>query len=349
MIMQCEQLIHSKKKFQKYVIGADIGGTNTNIGFFGVSGRDIVLLRSYHYKTQELKNIEEAVNDASIRALEHGIKTKSACFAVAGPLDPERQEAKMTNAKIKIIAKSILKNTKLESVLLINDFEAIGYGINILETKDFAKINKVQEADKGQKAVLGAGTDLGKVILFYDKNFKAYIPISSEGGHADIVALNKEELELVNYVAKLRNSKNPRWGHILSGKGIEHVYYYLRNKYSETKYSREIDASEHKAALISKYKNQDELCKETFRIFKKVYARAARNFALETLAFSGVYIAGGIAAKNQDIFDKEFLEEFERIDYLRGKFPVFLIKNYNIGMAGAAYSCLIRKDLAIKR
>ncbi len=43
------------------------------------------------------------------------------------------------------------------------------------------------------------------------------------------------------------------------------------------------------------------------------------------------------------------MDEFERIDYLRGKFPVFLIKNYNIGMLGSAFACLIRRDMAIRK
>ncbi len=286
--MNCEQQIYSKKKFKNYVIGADIGGTNTNIGFFGISERDVILVISYYYKTQELNNIEDAVNDAVSRALQKGIRADSACFAVAGPITPERKEAQMTNAKIKIVAKDVLRNTKLKSVLLLNDFEAIGYGVNILESKEAVKINNTKETNKGQKAILGAGTDLGKVILFYDEKFKAYIPISSEGGHADIVALNKEELKLVDYVAKLRNSKNPRWGHILSGKGIEHIYSFLKDKYSDNKYSKEIHSAQNKAVLISKYKNIDKRCEETFRIFAKFYARAARNFALETLSFGGI-------------------------------------------------------------
>ena len=347
--MHCEQQIHSKKKFKNYLIGLDIGGTNCNIGFFGVSGREVILTVSYHYKTQEINNVEEAVNDALKRASEYRIKADSACFAIAGPVNPDRKEAQMTNAKIKIVAKDVLKNTELKSVLLINDFEAIGYGVNILKAKDILRINKVKEQDGGQKACLGAGTDLGKVILFYDKNFKAYIPISSEGGHSDIVALNKEELNLVNHIAKIRGSKNPRWGHILSGEGIELIYSFLQCKYSENKYSREIYSSQNKAELISKYKDIDKRCEETFGIFTKFYARCSRNFALETLSFGGVYIAGGIAVKNQDIFGKGFLEEFDRQEYLRGRFPVFLIKNYNIGMHGAAFACLIRKDLSIRK
>lgn len=341
--MQSIERVHSKKKFKNYVLGADIGGTNTNIGFFGI-GRGITLLRSYHYKTCELNDLHEAVNDA-MNKFGHGVS--ASCFAVAGPVPPTRDKTQMTNADLVVDTRKILKNTKLKSTFLINDFEAIGYAINI--EKDIVKINNKKAIPKAQKAILGAGTDLGKAILYYDRRIKAYTPIASEGAHSDFPVNNKEELELIEFIKKKNKVKSVRNGMVISGRGIENIYSYLRPYYNTNEIIKEIDRYRKKAELISKYRKKDKLCKEVFRMFSRFYGRAAKNFGVEALALGGVYIAGGIAAKNEDILGKEFLKEFENIRGLKGyDVPVYLIKNYDAGMKGAGFAAWKRKDFEIK-
>jgi len=104
--------------------------------------------------------------------------------------------------------------------------------------------------------------------------------------------------------------------------------------------------------LISKYKEKDETCKETFRLFTKFYGRCAKNLVLDTLARGGLYIAGGIAVKNKEIFMKddftsEFINGFRRDDFLK-EVPVNLILNYDVSLYGACFAAMI-KTLANKR
>ena len=77
----------------------------------------------------------------------------------------------------------------------------------------------------------------------------------------------------------------------------------------------------------------------------KFYARAARNFALDTLARGGLYIAGGIAAKNRDSFS-DFMTEFVKNEVykeLLSNIPIYLITNYDISLIGSAYAIKARK------
>jgi glucokinase len=185
--------------------------------------------------------------------------------------------------------------------------------------------------------------------LRYDNHFDAFIPIASEGGHADLPIYNDFEFKLVNYIKNLRGISQPiTYEEVLSGRGLEAIYLFLRNitKTPDNKYTTEIDNSNNIAALISKYKDIDETCKETFRIFTRFYGRCAKNYALDTLAMGGLYIAGGIAAKNHEIFNsKEFLEEFEngyrREDILK-KISIFVVVNYDVSLYGACFAAMLQ-------
>lgn len=339
--------MHKKFKRDKYsyfILAGDIGGTNTNLGLFGIKKYFPYLLLSLHFKSSELKGLHEAVNEAfNFVETEYSIMVTKACFAVAGVLSPNKYFADITNAKWDVDKKELMKKTKLKQIILLNDFEAIGYGINMLKKRDIALIKKSKKIPKAPIVVIGAGTGLGKTTLAYSENKKSYVPLSSEAGHTDFPVQNGEELELVNFIKEHKRIKGSvPYEQVLSGQGLENIYLFLRKNRKDipTKYTKEIDGSRDKAELISKYKDVDVTCRRVFGIFQAAYARFAKNFALDSMAIGGVYIAGGIAPKNKDIFNKKFIEAFEDNYMLAGvlkKIPVYLILNYNVGLLGAGF------------
>lgn len=331
-----------KKKYYGYfVLGGDVGGTNTSLGVFGIRKNTATLLLLFRFKSRELRGLHYAVNEA----LEHAEKNYSfkiakACFAVAGPLSPSGENARMTNVKMSISKKILLQKTRLKKIAIINDFEAAGLGIGMLGSKDILVVKKAQKIPKAPMLVIGAGTGLGKAALIYDIHSKSYIAIPSEAGHSDFPAQAKTEIELVNFMREHKGIRqNVSYEHLLSGHGLCDIYMFLRKsaKFKSTKYTKEIDGSL-KPELVSKYRKIDKTCRRTFQIFKGVYAKFARNFALDCLAFGGVYIAGGIAPKNKGIFDGEFVKIFQQSDKLANvlkKIPVYLVLNPNAGLLGA--------------
>ena len=216
--------------------------------------------------------------------------------------------------------------------------------------KDLHVIKAKKARSKSTKAVIGAGTGLGKSILAFDENIKAHIPLASEGGHSEFPVQDKFEIGLTKFIKEKMGISEPiSYEEVLSGRGLENIYYYLRKKQGHLKtiYTRKIDDSPDKAEAISKYKTVDETCQEAFRLFAKFYGRCAKNFVLDSMALGGLYIAGGIAAKNKEIFEsKDFIEEFENA-YRRGEIlreiPVYVIVNYDVSLLGACFAAMHKK------
>ena len=342
-----------KKIYSSFVFGADLGGTNTKITVAGVKKNSVELIFSLFFKSSEITSFSYALLECmNIAKAKFDIDLSTGCISAAGVVSEDKKNVSLTNQKIKINIDELIKKTGLKSVLLINDFEAVGYGINLLNLQNEKEVYTIRNnlnniASKKTRAVIGAGTGLGKSILVFDEENNFYNPISSEGGHSDFPIYSNFERELANYIKNKRSIIEPlTYDELLSGRGIEIIYQFLREKNPNkiTKYTKEIDASKDKTPLIAQYKNLDETCKKVFYIFTIFYARCAKNFVLDSLAMSGLFIAGGIAAKNKEIFNsKEFLDEFENVyqysNFLK-KIPIFIILDENIGLKGACFAAM---------
>jgi len=338
-------------KFPSYVLGADIGGTNTNLVIAGVENLKPVLLFSLNFRSKELDSLVPAVETTLAYAYEkYNIKPCHASIGAAGVVKPTQDYANLTNIPWNVSIKELKEKTSLPSAFIMNDFQAIGYGVNLLNLKnkeDFFEIRGGISHKESSRIVLGAGTGLGKSTLVYNEYFDAHLPIPSEGGHGDFPAQNNYEIKLLEFIKKIRGFSQPvTYEELLSGRGLESIYLFLRDtqQFKVTDYTEEIDETKDKAPVISKYKNEDETCKETFHLFTKFYARCAKNFVLDTMAIGGVYIAGGIASKNREIFKTlEFISEFEnayrRIELLK-TVPIYVILNYDISLYGACLAAI---------
>ncbi len=334
--------------YRSFVLGADVGGTNTNIGVSGVTKKGPRLLLSLHFQSGKLRSLAPAIRETlEYSNEEHCIKVKKACIAAAGPVDAERNRVSLTNVKWNVEAAEIKEKTGLKSVKLINDFEAIGYGINFLESEDVAAVKSGTPQEKAAKAVVGAGTGLGKTALTYDEPLKAYVPAASEGGHSDFPVQDDFELALADHIRKRKKIKRVTYEEVVGARGIESIYLYLRSldRRRETGYTKLVDASADRVPLISRYRTRDETCGEAFRLYGRYYGRCAKNYVLETLATGGLYIAGGVAPKNKGIFrSKEFLEEFTASDTrakLLRKIPIYVVTNYDVSLRGAGYAAAL--------
>jgi glucokinase len=358
----------SAKDYEYFVLGVDIGGTNTNIAVCGVQDRKPVLIFSQHFHTTQLSNLTEAINETLKHAKERfNIEIEKSCIAGPGPVSADHSFLRVfVKATWDIKAEDILKNTMLKSTFIINDFDAIGFGINLLDKnneKDVVAIlhpNNYQPkgVEQGMIGVIGAGTGLGKNILVYDAHLDAYVPHPSEGGHSDFPATDEFETKMVNYVRKLLNvEENLPCEQLCSGPGTTNIYKYLRHlrKYPDTQITNEIDNAKEEdiPVLISKYENRDKICKETMKIFVRNYAKISKNFCLDILATGGLYIAGGIAAKHVHLFkEPEFMQVFESVfqySSILKEIPVFVITNYNVSLLGSSFAAINLDKYAIRK
>lgn len=330
--------------FDYFILGADIGGKNTNLAVAGVKKEKYRLLFSIDYKTESLPSLEVALRHClDFSRKEYGIIVSKACLGIAGPVE-KGVYCKPTFIEWDVSLENILKNNYLQNAKLINDFVALGYSINVLTKKDLKKLNNVESEPGAVKAVLGAGTGLGETTLYYDKGKSHYIPLPSEGGHVDIPIKNLEELEFFNRVQR-KAGKKFTLAHILSGQGIEYMYNAIKEWSAPSEFDELIESSDDKPSLISKFRKKDPACKETFEMFTKLYGRTAKNFSLSTLCYGGLYIGGGIAIKNNDIFQseifwKEFFSSPTCKENVLEKIPVYLITSYDTGVRGALFAAM---------
>ncbi len=319
---------------QELVLCGDIGGTNSSLSVVSISGNESTILFLEKYLTKSISSFPALVNDFISLAKKNGYEAGKACFSVAGPLR-DGKYVKMTNGELCVDVEEIIGRTALDDALVINDFEAIMYGIKIVSYGDLIVLRGSGESD-GTKAVVGAGTGLGTGFLYYDG--KDYLPISSEGGHMNLPVEDEEDMKFADFVKKSLNKDSfPTAEDVVSGPGLELSYKYLQNN---SDCPRDVPSVE-----ISRTRDVNVCAKEAYGIFKKFYARMCRNIALLSFCNGGLYIAGGIASKNTDIFDDAFFKEFlnhDKFRHLLEKIPVFLITNYYISHHGAAYAVYCR-------
>jgi glucokinase len=337
------------EEYDGFVLGGDVGGTHTNIGVAGAKGGEATLLYSAHFNSQKLPSLAPAMREALDYGRDrYGIEVDRGCVGVAGAVT-DCSRAKPTNLPWVVDGEEMKNEFGLEEFRIINDFQIIGYGIDSLKDGDLFSAKAGEPGFGETRAVIGAGTGLGKAILLFDG--KRYVPIPSEGGHADFPAHDQFDLELADRVRGKRTTP-ASYEDLLSGRGIERIYEFLRERRGGTEKTGEIEEAEERAALISKYRETDPLCRETFKTYAKYYGRCAKNFVLETLVTGGLYIAGGIAAKNREIFvSPEFHAEFlnaEKQRHLLEKTPVHVIVNYDVSIIGACNAAVASIDAYLK-
>jgi glucokinase len=332
------------KKIPKggFILSGDLGGTNST---FAVLNNKFKLILYLRFKSQEITNFTETVKQVlNHLKSKHKIKISSSCFAAACPIRAGGQYCSLTNTNWEVDAKKIKKETGLKSIALINDFEAIAYGIDVIPRKHLAMLKQGKRETKGTRAIIGAGTGLGKGIMIWNDKAKRYLTLKSEGGHANLPILDKEEFKLLEFLKK--KNKDVRWEDVLSGNGLRNLYLFFKTQLPKTKYSPKLAKSGYDPMVITELRNKDKICREVFKHFVKFYGRCAKNFALDTLSLGGVYIAGGIAANcHTQLRNKNFLKEFlnsKKQKFILEKIPVTVIKNYNISLYGAAVAAFLK-------
>ena len=319
------------------LLAADIGGTNSNFGIFQERNGDLILLLSLHAKSQEVTDFTAVVADVLTHIKNaYDIAIQCAAFAASGVVSAERDYVKPTNVSFAIDANEIMRKTEIARACVVNDFDVIGYGIDKIAPEDLILVHGVDAQPQANKVIVGAGTGLGKTILTWDQHANRYVHVSSEGGHADLAAQSEVELALVNFI-KEREQRTCAisWEDVLSGDGIKRIYMFFCAQVNKA-----CDPEDLHPDKIFKSRDQDEQSKKTFELYACLYARCAKNFALDVLALGGVYIAGGIAANNIPMFQlpgfkREFINCGKMQEVLQ-QIPVYVIADYNVSLYGAA-------------
>lgn len=317
------------------ILAGDIGGTHTRLMLAQANGHEFTVLRQQHYRSQQYDGLAPVVHEFLQAGEERPVPTR-ACFAVAGPV--RENKARLTNLPWQIDADSLAQSLAIDDVRLLNDFEGIGYGIDLLGERDLATLQAGAAEPQGNRVVLGAGTGLGQCLLTWCGG--RYQVHASEGGHADFAARNEQEIDLLKML--LKKQSRASYEQLLSGQGLVSIYEYLGNiSASDTRLSQLEDAA---AAISEQAFRKDELAVSALNLFVSIYGARAGDLALENMATGGVFIAGGIAVRNLAFLQSgEFMQAFTRkppMTAVLESIPVNVILNPDAGLLGALACCL---------
>jgi glucokinase len=333
-----------------YLLAGDIGGTKTILRLVKSESPDRSEFE-YIYKSQEypgLVSIAQEFLAAARTKFGSKIIVKASCLAIAGAVID--RTSYLPNLDWHINADKLQQELKIPQVELINDFAAVGYGISLLPPADLHTIQTGQTRVNAPKAVIGAGTGLGEGLLIH--NGIDYQVIATEGGHTDFAARSIQEFEFVQYLCRQQKIERVSNDRVISGRGIVAIYQYLRDTSNLSEnpeiasvvklWESQTEKLADPAAMISAMAiaKTDPLAQATMQIFISAYGAEAGNLALKVLSSGGLYIAGGIAAKNLSLLtDGTFVSAFNdkgRVSDLLGNIPVYVILNPQVGLIGAA-------------
>ncbi|TKB26191.1 glucokinase [Desulfopila sp. IMCC35006] len=307
------------------ILAADIGGTNSRFAHFQIDQNGSLELMDVKWlatnKADSFGQLLEQLrlSDAPFLVEEADI----AVIAVAGPVEHGAYSAPpyiswdidLTRAESKKV---------FRQAYLVNDFVAQAYA----SASDVGKSARVILAGKkvadGTIGVIGAGTALGMSVLVSIPGY-GFLALPSEGGHTYFPFISQREIAFQEFYQEKSGQKHITGNLVVSGRGLKYIHWFLTGE--------ELEPQQVAARFTPE--------SETLAWAAKFYGRVCRDFALEALALGGLYIAGGVAARNPDIlthanFRDEFLDS-PTMGHLLAEIPVFLIDNQDSGLWGAAF------------
>ncbi len=319
------------------VLAGDIGGTHARLAFFDVGKDKPELLTETVFPSREYDGLEAIVTKF---LKDTGESVDTACLGVACPVT--EGVCRFPNLGWEIRADGFGDKVGIEKVRIINDFEAVGYGVPELKPEDLETLQEGHPRERGPIALIGAGTGLGEGYLVWEQD--RYEVHASEGGHADFAPTTTTQWRLLRYL-QVRYG-HVSWERIVSGHGLVDAYDFLRDlDYApERPEMRRLlqDETKDAAEVISDHalEGSDALSAKAMELFLHAFGAQAGNLALTIRAVGGVYIAGGIAPKVlPKLKEGPFLGAFRskgRLTELMRDISVRVVLDEKIGLLGAA-------------
>ncbi|WP_075356601.1 glucokinase [Desulfovibrio sp. DV] len=306
----------------RHILAADIGGTTSRFGHFTLAPDGTLALgRHIRLPTQAAGSFLELLDALSAAGFDLAPEqAQAAAFAVPGAV--VGRTVHFANIDWSLDLADLGRAHGLERSACVNDFLAQAHGCRLLGDTAATVLPGDMDPTRIQ-AVIGAGTGLGHAALIPLADGTT-LALPSEAGQTAAPFFGPEETAFANFLARATGEAYVRADSVLSGSGLAHLHRYLTGE----------DLT---PAQISQQLAADS---PTTAFFARFYGRATRDFALTMLPTGGMFISGGVAAKNPLLVDHpEFAREFRASPtygaYLE-RIPVRLVRDENVGLYGAA-------------
>ncbi len=318
-----------------HLLAGDIGGTKTWLALYEYQDGDFQCREQSKYRSADFHGLAPMLRVFLGEKVQH---IRHAAFGVAGPV--VNNSCKATNLPWRIEGEALQRELGIQCVHLMNDFDAIAWGIDSLGHDDVCILQEAPTVPNAPQAIIGAGTGLGEAIVVPMPSGEKRV-LSSEGGHVDFAARNDEEIDLLRFL--LKRHARVSYERVVSGPGLVTLYEFIvaSGRAATTDIVRKRMANEDAGAVIGAcaLEGSDEACVRAARLFVSLYGAEAGNLALTCLPRGGLFIAGGIAAKLLPLMQAgPFMESFKhkgRMSPLLDSIPITLIRDSQVGLLGA--------------
>ena len=316
------------------LLAGDIGGTKTLLGVFDpvpVRPRAII---TRAFGTLDYPDLISMIAELAGEPALRQASIDSACFGVAGPVLGD--SAELTNVPWKVNGRRVADRFSFTRVNLLNDLEAMAYGVTVLEESEVRLLQVGQSLAGGNIALIAAGTGLGEAML-HNVNGR-FIPSPSEGGHADFAARNEREIRLLQSLTAAYGRAEVE--HVLSGPGVLNIHRVTHDD-GACRGGVDLESPDAPAAVTTAaLERRCAGCVEALEMFVDAYGAEAGNLALRVVSTGGLFVGGGIALKILPaLTDGRFMRAFRAkapLDALLSSMPVKVILNAETGLLGAA-------------
>jgi glucokinase len=324
------------------ILAGDIGGTKSNLGLFLQEGTVLRAVFQCRLATRDYAGFEELIDaflQQATTAGENRNRTAidAAGFGVAGVVAGGRHYSE--NLPWILDVSELTRSLKLKNVQLLNDLTATALSLNGLPANDLVILNPGTRVANATQGVIAAGTGLGEALLFW--NGKKYQVAPAEGGMADFAPRTGREIQLLTHLRL--QLPHVSCEEIVSGRGFRRIHEFLNSSVRHESF----ESPEGNAAGEITQRGLAKscsVCAETLEFWTEIFGGVTGNFALQTMALGGVFIAGGIAVKvlpklQDGIFFKSFCGA-GKLAPVMARVPIAVVVNEDAPMLGAAYEAL---------
>ena len=280
--------------------------------------------------TEPRRLIEQFLHDADAKST----LIERLCISVASPV--ENNFSTLSGLNWELDAKQLGEQFYIKDVSLISDFDSAARGIDAASQEGLVTLNDGANHEKGIRVVTGAGHGLG--LAWMDHSQNAFNKHDSKGGMVNFAPIDKEQIDLLEYLMKRFNHVS--YERILSNEGLQELYRFCKQKgQSQDALHTAHSESNLSVSEIIKSAETDPAAERAIKLFVTTYGAYVGNLALLYQPMGGIYVGGQVATDLQYWMQSEhFLNaclKKGRMSKIVQQTPIYLVTDSDINLQGA--------------